>query len=390
VASIAFNAIGGKFAIVAGAQPRLAMVLTEDWFFLSHFLERAIAARDAGYEVTVLANDNGHGGTIRAAGLAFQPVAFARRRMNPFAEIGTFRELLSHYRALKPDIVHHVALKPILYGSLAARFAGVRHIVNAPVGMGYVFTSQSATSRVLRPAVAVALRALLNPRGSKVVFENPDDRAEFIASGTARADDAVVIRGAGVDIEAFAPIPEPMPPVTIVLVARMLWDKGVGEFVGAARALRSANRRFLLVGTGDPQNPASISEDELRSWNDEGVVEWLGHRTDVAEILSKAHIACLPSYREGLPKSLLEALAAGLPVVTTDVPGCRETVTDGVSGLLVPPHDADALAGALWTLIEDADLRRQFGAASRRRAETEFASSIVIAETLALYASLVR
>jgi glycosyltransferase involved in cell wall biosynthesis len=390
VASLAFNAIGEKIAIVAGARPKLAMVLTEDWFFLSHFLERAVAARDAGYEVTVLANDNGHGETIRAAGLAFQPLAFARRRVNPFAEMGTFRELLGHYRTLKPDIVHHVALKPILYGSLAARFAGIRNIVNAPVGMGFVFTSDSAGSRTLRPFVTGALHLLLNPRGSKVVFENPDDRREFVARGAAREGDTVIIRGAGVDIEAFAPVPEPMPPVTAVLVARMLWDKGVGEFVGAARALRNGNRRFLLVGAGDPQNPASISEDELRGWNDEGVVEWLGHRTDVATVLRGAHIACLPSYREGLPKSLLEALAAGLPIVATDVPGCREAVTDGVNGLLVPPRDASALAGALWTLIEDAELRRTFGAAGRKRAETEFASSIVIEQTLGLYRSMVQ
>jgi glycosyltransferase involved in cell wall biosynthesis len=316
------------------------------------------------------------------------PVAFARRRTNPLAEIGTIQEIARHYRALKPDIVHHVALKPTLYGSMAARYVGVRNIVNAPVGMGFVFTSDSAKSRTLRPVVTAALRVLLNPRGSKIVFENRDDRREFIARGAAREADSVVIRGAGIDIATFAPSPEPPPPITVVLVARMLWDKGVGEFVGAARALRSPNRRFLLAGTGDPQNPESISEDELRSWHDEGIVEWLGHRTDIPAVLAHAHIACLPSYREGLPKSLLEALAAGLPVVTTDVPGCRETVTDGVNGLLVPPRDANALAAALWTLIEDADLRRQFGAAGRQRAETEFASSIVIAQTLKLYATL--
>lgn len=361
------------------------MLLTEDWFFLSHFLERALAARNGGYEVTVLANDNGHAETIRRAGLGFEPVAFVRRRVNPLAEMTTIRRIGALYRQIKPDIVHHVALKPILYGTIAAQRAGIRRIVNAPVGMGFVFTSDSAKSRILRPLVTGALRRWLNPPGSSVVFENPDDRDEFVRKGAVRMADSVLIRGAGVDLAAFAPAPEPPPPVTVALVARMLWDKGIGEFVEAARALRDTGARFRLIGAADAHNPAAIPESQLRAWADEGVIEWLGHRADVPALLREVHVACLPSYREGLPKSLLEAAAAGLPIVTTDAPGCREAVRDGENGLLVPARDAATLATALKRLIDDPALRRQFGAAGRRRAETEFASEIVIRETLALY-----
>ncbi len=374
--------------MIEQAPPRLVFLITEDWFFLSHFLDRALAARRAGYDVTVVANDTGEGKAIRAAGLGFEALPFARRRVNPLAELATIRDVRAIYRRLRPDIVHHVALKPILYGSLAARWSGIRRIVNAPVGMGFVFTSQSTKSRLLRPLVTGALRLLLNPPGGKVIFENPDDRTEFIAKGAAREADAVLIRGAGVDLSVFAPHPEPAPPVTVALVARMLWDKGVGEFVAAARALRSTGARFQLIGAGDPQNPAAIPDDQLQAWADEGTVEWLGQRADVPALLQRAHIACLPSYREGLPKSLLEAAAAGLPIVATDVPGCREAVRDGDNGLLVPPRDPEALAAALRRLIEDSDLRRRFGAAGRRRAETEFASSIVVEQTLALYRGL--
>jgi glycosyltransferase involved in cell wall biosynthesis len=364
------------------------MLLTEDWFFVSHFLERAVAARDAGYDVTVLANDNGHSAAIRDAGLGFEPVAFVRRRVNPLAELATVRRIAALYRQIKPDLVHHVALKPILYGTIAAQQAGIRRIINAPVGMGFVFTSQSVKSKVLRPLVTAALRRLLNPPGSSVVFENPDDRDEFVRKGAARLPDSVLIRGAGVNLAEFSPAAEPPPPVTVALVARMLWDKGIGEFVEAARALQPTGARFRLIGATDSHNPAAIPETQLRAWAEECVVEWLGHRTDVPALLREAHIACLPSYREGLPKSLLEAAASGLPIVAADVPGCREAVRDGENGFLVPARDAVALAGALKQLIDDPELRRQFGAAGRRRAETEFASEIVIRETLALYARM--
>jgi glycosyltransferase involved in cell wall biosynthesis len=369
-------------------KPKLVMLLTEDWFFCSHFLERAVAARDAGYEVTVLANDNGRSAEIRAAGLGFAAIPLSRQGLNPLAEIGTVRAILAIYRRIRPDLAHHIGLKPLLYGSIAARLAGLRGIVNAPVGMGLVFTSRSLKSRLLRPLVRLALRLLINPRGSKVVFENVDDLRSLVDGGAVRAEDAVLIRGAGVDVAVYPRAVEPAGAPVVTLVSRMLWAKGIGEFVEAASSLRAQRvaARFWLVGAPDPKSPASVPEDQLRRWRDEGVVEWLGHRDDVPAILARSHVFCLPSaYGEGLPKCLLEAMAAGLAIVSTDIPGCRDAVRADVNGLLVPPRDPAALAAALRRLIEDPALRRRFGAAGRLRAEREFASPIVIAQTLALY-----
>lgn len=371
-------------------KPKLVVLLTEDWFFCSHFFDRALAARQDGYDVTVLAHDNGKSAQIRAAGIDFVPIPFRRRGLNPLSEFRTLRAILGAYRRLQPILVHQVALKPMLYGSLAARLAGIRSVVNAPVGLGFVFASDSLKSRLLRPFVRLALRLLMNPRGSKVVFENGDDLKQFVERGVVRREDAVLIRGAGVDVDLYAPAAEPPDPPVVTLVARMLWDKGIGDFVEAARRLRTdgVSASFRLVGAPDPQNPATISEAQLCAWHEEGVIEWLGQRDDIPAVLAQSHIACLPSYREGLPKSLLEAMAAGLPIVATDVPGCREVIKHGVSGLLVPPRDSARLATALRQLIEDRALRRRFGLAGRQRAEREFASPIVIGQTLAVYATL--
>jgi glycosyltransferase involved in cell wall biosynthesis len=373
-------------------KPRLVMVFTEDWFVCSHFLERAIAARNAGYAVTVLANDNGKSAPIAAAGLDFIAIPLQRRGLNPLSEIKTIGAIRAVYRRLRPALVHQVGLKPVLYGSIAARLAGLRRLINAPIGMGFVFTSDSLKSRLLRPLVRLALRLLLNPPGSKVIFENRDDLSALVADRVVRPEDAVLIRGSGVSVADFPAAIDTGGAPIVMLVARMLWDKGVGEFVEAARILRADRPgvRFLLVGDTDPMNPAAIGEAQLHRWREEGIVEWLGHRDDIPALLSQSQIACLPSYREGLPRSLLEAMAAGLPIVTTDVPGCREAVANGINGLVVPARDSTALAAALRTLIDDPALRRRHGAAGRERIAREFASPIVIAETLAVYADLAR
>ena len=223
-----------------------------------------------------------------------------------------------------------------------------------------------------------------------MIFENSDDLKEAIGFGAISADDAVLIRGAGIDLDAFAPSPEPEGVPVVTLTARMLWDKGVAEFVGAARQLKQAGiaARFLLVGAPDALNRAAIPQATLDTWQAEGVVDCLGFRGDIAVVLAESHVVCLPSYREGLPKSLLEALAAGKPVVTTDVPGCREVVADGINGFLVPARSVTPLADALRKLIADPDLRHHMGAAGRSRAETEFSTQRVTAETLAIYTAL--
>ena len=369
----------------------LLYFVTEDWFFCSHFIERAVAARRAGYRVSVLTRVRDHGDRIRAAGLSLIPIEIQRKGLNPFREFSTILQVARIYCRERPQLVHHFALKPIIYGTIALRLAAIKHCVNAPVGMGFVFSSSSRLARVMRPAVHLTLRALLNPPGSRVVFENADDLAEAVRGSLVRPQAAVLIRGAGVDIVRFQPRPEPAGIPKVVLVARMLWEKGISEFVEAARRLRARKvvARFLLVGAPDSENPAAIPRARLQDWHREGVVEWLGQRSDIAEILADSHIACLPSYyREGLPKSLLEALAAGRPIVAADVPGCREAVRHGDNGFLVPNRDPEALAEALATLIQDPSLRQRMGASGRRRAETEFASSLVCEATLALYREL--
>lgn len=369
----------------------LLYFVTEDWFFCSHFIERAVAAQQAGYKVSVLTRVRDHGNRIRAAGLSLIPIEIERKGLNPLQEFLTIMQVAGIYRRERPQLVHHFALKPIIYGTLAARLTAIKHCVNAPVGMGFIFSSSSRLARLIRPAMWLTLRALLNPSGSRVVFENADDLAETVKSGLVRPQTAVLIRGAGVDITRFQPRPEPDGIPKVVLVARMIWEKGISEFVEAARRLhdRKIAARFLLVGAPDLGNPAAIPPAQLQAWHREKVVEWLGHRSDVAEILAGSHIACLPSYyREGLPKSLIEALAAGRPIVTTDAPGCREAVRHGDNGFLVPNRDPEALAEALATLIQNPSLRQRMGASGRRRAETEFASSLVCEATLGLYHDL--
>jgi glycosyltransferase involved in cell wall biosynthesis len=375
---------------VPSDRPRLVFFVAEDWFFCSHFLDRALAARDGGFDVSVLTRVRSHSERIAASGLRLYPVEIGRRAANPVTELRALHEIWRIYRKEQPALVHHVALKPIVVGTIAAKLAGVGSIVNAPVGMGFVFTSNTFSARVLRPLLRTALRLFLNPRGSRVIFENPDDLEAAVAGGLVRRAETILIRGAGVDLDRFSPEPEPEGPPVVVLVARMLWEKGIGVFVEAARMLRDrhSDARFWLVGAPDPGNPGSIPGPQLDAWQEEGVVQWLGHRTDIAEILARSSIVCLPSYREGLPKSLLEALAAGRPIVATDVPGCRETVKDGENGILVAPRDARSLAEALETLIRDKALRSRLGLKSRQLAEAEFGTARVSEATLALYHSM--
>lgn len=363
--------------------PRLIFLVTEDWYFVSHRLPLAVAAKKTGFDVTVITRCGDSCRQIEAAGIEVISFDMARRGLNP---VGLVREVLgvaSIYRQLKPDLVHHVALRPVVVGSLAARLAGVHGVVSAIAGLGYAFTGGRSgwLGFVLRGLLKAALA-----RGM-VVVQNPDDFDAVVGLGVER-ERIHLIPGAGVDVERFSPRPEPDGRPVVMLASRLLWDKGVGEFVAAARML-AGRARFVLVGAPDPGNPASLSEAEVRRWVEEGVIEWWGVRDNMPEVLGKAHLVCLPSYREGLPKVLLEAMACGRAVVTTDAPGCRDCVRDGDNGLLVPVGDAGALAAAIRRLLDDPDLRRRMGARGRERAVNEFAQAIVIETTLALYRNAV-
>lgn len=372
--------------------PKLLFFVTVDWFFCSHFLGRAVAAQQAGYEVIVLTRVERHGEIIRDAGFRLLPLKISRGSVNPLGALRALLHVVRVYRAESPDIVHHVALKPILLGTLAARLVGLRRVVNAVVGGGYAFSSGRILAQLLRPLVKTALKLLLNPQGSKVVFENKDDLESFSKTGLVRLADSVLIRGAGVDPGQFQPSVAVHEPHVVVLVARLLWDKGIGEFVEAARMLRQrgVTARFVIVGDVDPENRACIDAETIDSWRKDGIVELWGFRTDIPQVLAEASIACLPSYREGLPKSLLEAMAAGLPCVSTDVPGCREAVRDGDNGLLVPAKNPSALADALELLIKNPVLARRMGKRGRERLEQEFSAQQVNSATLALYREMLE
>lgn len=364
---------------------RLLYLVTEDWYFVTHRLPLAVAAQDAGFEVAVATRETAHGEAIRKAGIRLIPFSLSRRGGNPVSEIVRLVALL---RREKPDLVHLVALKPVLYGGIAAQLAGVPTVVNAVAGLGWLFTSTGWLALGAQIVLRRVLAWLLSANNSLTIVQNPDDLDLLAQAGVPRSK-LCLIRGAGVDVAAFTPaVPLAHAPVTVMLVSRMLWDKGVGEFVEAARLLHAqgVQARYVLVGDSDPGNPTTIPAGTLRAWNGQGGIEWWGRREDMPAVLSQAHIACLPSYyREGLPKSLLEAAAMGLPIVTTDTPGCREVVRADDNGLLVPVRDVIALAAALSRLIADADLRARMGSRSRERAMVEFSQMQIIGQTLRLY-----
>jgi len=368
--------------------PRLLFVLNDAPFFVSHRLPIAKAAIREGYDVHVaVPHDTEATRIIQRAGCTVHELALDRRSRNPWQEVRLFVSLCRLYGRLRPAITHHVTVKPVLYGSLARRITGGGAVVNAMSGLGYLFLARGPVATVWRQMAKLMYRVALAGRRSTAVFQNPDDLALFTSSGLVARERAVLIRGSGVDLDEYAVEEEPEGSTLVLLPARMLWDKGVREFVGAARLLRQRGvaARCVLVG-GLDVNRAAVGEDALRAWQDEGVVEWWGRRDDVPALMREAAIVCLPSYREGVPKALLEAAACGRAIVTTNVPGCREVVRDGENGLLVPVRDAVALADALELLLGDRDLRRRMGRAGRARAEQEFSVLVVVRKTLAIYA----
>lgn len=370
---------------------RVLFLLASDWYFYWHRLGVAerIAAR--GYEVHVATPDGRFRASIEAAGLRFHPIQIDRQGLNPLRDVATIKDVVELYRALSPDLVHHVAVKPIIYGSIAAKITGVPVIVNAMPGLGYVFVSRQLTARLIRPGIAAAFRFLVNAPNTKVIVENHDDLKRWVAWGVMRPDRVVVSPGCGVDVETFRPGAEPLGLPLVILPARLLFYKGVAEFVQAARILkaRGVQARFALVGEGDEGNPACVPSDLLRQWQKEGVVELFGWHDDMAQVLAQCHIVCLPSHGgEGVPRSLLEAAASGKPIVATNVSGCRDAVRDGENGYLVPPRQAGPLADAIERLVRDADLRRLMGERGRERALKEFSVAIVAAQTLQVYDEL--
>lgn len=372
-----------------GARPRVLFVLAEDAWFWSHRLPLARAAKDAGFSVGVVTNSRSSAGPVRSEGFEFFHHDFRRAGINPFYDLSTVRRLVGVYSQFRPDVVHHVAMKPVLYGSVAARLAGVPNTVNAISGLGFVLSSESKVARAVRPSVKSGLRFVLRNDATRLIVQNPDDADFFVDQRLIARERVRLVRGVGVCTRTFAVTPEPNTVPLVVLPSRLLSEKGIREFVAAARRLKEmgVNARFALVGATDA-NPTSLTQAEVEAIGNEGIVEVWGHRLDMHAVYHEASIVCLPSYREGLPKALLEAAASGRPIVTTDVPGCRDVVRHGETGLLVPPREVEPLVGALLCLIRDKALRQRFGANGRQLVLQHFTEAKAINDTLAVYSEL--
>jgi glycosyltransferase involved in cell wall biosynthesis len=370
--------------------PRLLFIVTEDWYFVSHRLHIALAARKAGFEVGVVTRISRHRDLIERYGIEIFDWQINRRSFNLLNEMVSIRQLIEAYRRFRPSIVHHVALKPVIYGALAAKLTGVRRVVQALGGLGFIFLSERHWARALRPVVYLLLSAALSGSHTRLILQNPDDRDKMLHMGVISPNRINLIRGAGVDTTRFVPLAENGNPPIIMLPARLLWDKGVGEFVEAARCFkqRGTNARFVLIGEPDEGNPASVPLTTIHSWCADGTVEWWGQCDDMPTILSQAHVVCLPSHGEGLPKSLLEAASCARPIVTYDVPGCREVVIDGKNGFLVPFKNLDKLVEAIDTLLMDSSLRACMGVAGREMILDAFSQEEISRQTLELYHQL--
>lgn len=370
----------------------LLMVVNDAAFFLSHREPVAKAARDRGFLVVVATAAGPAVHAVVDAGYEHREIRLTRSGRNPFAEALSVVSLIRLFRSVRPDIVHLVTIKPVLYGGIAARMVGVPSVVSAISGLGTVFGSVSDSRMSMARFAAKLLYTLaLGHRNQRVIFQNSNDRNVLTMMTRLRPDKAIMIPGSGVDLSEYKMADEAETDVpVVVMAARLLRDKGVYEFTEAARILKQddVRARFLLVGDPDHTNASSVNESQLEAWREEGIVEILGFRSDIASIFAMSHIVVLPSYGEGIPKVLVEAAACGRPVVTTDIPGCREAIAPDQSGLLVPPRDARALADAIKHLIENADLRRRMGRTGRRFAERHFAIEDVIAKHLSTYKAL--
>jgi len=360
-----------------------------DWYLYNFRLPLAKKLRDMSFEVVMVSPPGKYGEKIKSEGFRWLPVAMNRRSVNPISEFFVLKELIKLYKNEKPDLVHHFTIKSVVYGSVAARFSGVKNVVNAVAGLGFVFTNESLFAKILRPFVKSILKFSMDTDNSRLILQNPDDQALFVASKLIDPDHIRLIRGSGVNTNRFEPVKNNggNDVVNVLLATRLLWDKGIREFIDAVRILKNTHKpvNFLLAGAPDDGNPASVQNEEIIKWVNEGLVESLGHIENIESVLTNVDIVVLPSYREGLPRILLEAASMGLPLVSTDVPGCREIVKNNINGLLVPVKDSKSLAVAIEYLIDNPIERSRMGRAGREMVLNEFDEKIVIDDTIDVY-----
>jgi glycosyltransferase involved in cell wall biosynthesis len=368
---------------------KLLFIINDPLFFISHRLPIALEAKKRGYIVMAAASYNKKAEKIlNEKGIAFYPIKLSRSGMNPFKELKTIIKLYKLYKRVRPDIIHNVTIKPVLYGGILARITKIPAVVSAIPGLGFAFISEGFFANIRRFLITFIYRFALGHKNLKVIFQNSDDLNMFIKKGLIKKERAELILGSGVDASEFYPSCEPdAKPIVITMASRMLWDKGAGEFIAAAKLLKEkgVDARFLLAGDTDSGNPASVSEKQLKKWHDNKIAEWLGFKKDMRKIFKMSNIVCLPSYREGLPKVLIEAAACGKPIIATDVPGCREIVKHGKNGLLVAAKDYIGLAGAMELLINDEKMRIKMGKEGRAIAESDFRIEGVVEKTIAIY-----
>lgn len=375
------------------AENRVLYVANRAEFFWSHRMPVARAAMERGFEVHVATPKDPYVPDLKAEGLNWHELELEGKSLNPFQEVRTLINLVQLYLSIRPCLVHHIAFKGILYGSTAARITRVPRIVNAFTGLGHLFSSDALRIRFVRWGVLQIVRFGFGHRNSLTIFQNPDNIDEFTERGVLSRGEVRLIKGSGVDIATFKPAPQPPGPPIVILASRLVWDKGVGEFVEAARLLKrnGVDARFALVGKSDPLNPNAVPEKQLNEWNQNGPVEWWGFQEDMPSVFENVHAVCLPSYyREGVPKVLIEAAACERPIVTTDMPGCREIVHDGENGFLVPSKDSVALSRALKKILEHPEKREEMGARGRQIVEEEFSLRRVVDDTMAVYDELLK
>ncbi|TAN02818.1 MAG: glycosyltransferase family 1 protein [Rhodanobacteraceae bacterium] len=373
---------------------KIVLFANTDWYLFNFRRSLALALQGEGYDVLLVSPPGEYGPRLRALGLRWQPLGMDRRSVNPLRESALLLRVARMLRFEQPTLLHNFTIKCAVYGSLAARMARVPSRINSVDGLGYVFASNDRKARLLRPVVRRLLRSAMGGRRAQLILQNPDDKAAFETLKLVEPDRVDLIPGAGVDCTRYVPRPRHNTlgrQPCVLLAARLLWEKGIAEYAEAARTLRAQGRqvRFLLAGMPDPGNPASVPEAMLKEWVEEGTLEWLGHVGDMRALYASVDIVVLPSYyREGLPTSLTEAAACGLPLITTDMPGCRDVVTDGKDGLLIAPRDAGALANAMARLLDSPELATRLGNAARAKALALFDERIVNRRTLEVYRNL--
>jgi len=374
-----------------GVNRKIIFFVTEDWYFFSHRLPVAMALKQAGLDVILVTRIHQHQERIEQLGIQVIPIDLKREGRNLFQEIKIIFKVAKIYHREKPDCVHHVAAKPVLYGSIAAMITRTPVYVNAFAGLGFVFLQKRQVKSILiQWGFLLAYWLIFHSKAAYAIFQNPEDKHLFESLGVVKKNRSTLIRGAGVNMSHYRFVKAPKGPITILLGARMLWDKGIGELVTAAKFLQGEKVAFrlLLAGIPDPANPNSIHTHILEKWHNQGIIEWIGYQADMAQVLSRSHIATLPSYGEGVPKFLIEAAACGRPIVATDVPGCREIVQHNQNGILVPVKNTYALANALLKLIKDPELRKRMGACGREIVANSFSDKIVADKTMAFYKTI--